>query len=198
MDIYIDKSAVVDEGARVGDGTKIWHWSHVSSTAIIGKNCTIGQNVFIGNNVSIGDNCKIQNNISIYEGVEIGNNVFCGPSVVFTNVKNPRSEINRKKEFKKTIVEDGVTLGANSTIICGIKINKYAFIAAGTVVTKNVNPYSLIIGVPGIHNGWISKYGIKLNLPKKGKGQTTCEMSGDKYMLQNNQCVMIGKNGYSE
>ena len=193
MAIYIDKTAIIDKGTKIGDGTKIWHWSHISSNASIGKNCIIGQNVFIGNNVSIGDNCKIQNNISIYAGVEIGNNVFCGPSVVFTNVINPRSEINRKKEFKKTIIEDGVTLGANSTIVCGIKIFKYAFIAAGAVVTKNVKAFSLVMGVPAEQKSWMSKYGSKLNLPLNGKGQTKCKISGENYMLQNDQCVIVEK-----
>ena len=193
MQAYVDKTAIIDRGVKVGSGTKIWHWSHISSDVIIGKNCTIGQNVFIGKNVRIVDNCKIQNNISVYEGVEIGKNVFCGPGVVFTNVINPRSEINRKNEFKKTIIHDGVTLGANCTIICGIEIYKYAFVAAGTVVTKNVKSFSLVVGVPCKHKGWISKHGIKLDLPLSGSGKAKCKISGEKYMLHNDQCVIIKK-----
>ena len=190
MKVNIHKSAIVDDGAIIGIGTSIWHWSHISSKAKIGKNCKIGQNIFIGNNVIIGNNCKIQNNVSIFEGVEIGNNVFCGPSMVFTNVLNPRSEINRKNEFKKTIIENGVTLGANSTIVCGIKIREYAFIGAGTVVLEDIKPFALIVGVPGKQIGWMSKDGEKLNLPITGFGHAICSYSGLSYKLENDKCFL--------
>jgi UDP-2-acetamido-3-amino-2,3-dideoxy-glucuronate N-acetyltransferase len=145
----IHQSSYIDLGAQIGEGTKIWHFCHVMGKAVIGENCNIGQNVFVANNVIIGDNCKIQNNVSLYEGLIIEDDVFIGPSVVFTNIKNPRAFINRKGEYMKTCVETGVTIGANATIICGITIGKYALIGAGSVVTKDVLPYSLVIGNPG-------------------------------------------------
>ena len=184
----IHKTAIVDKGAIIGKETKVWHWSHICSKAKIGNNCSIGQNVYIDNNVVIGNNCKIQNNVSIYDGVELGNNVFCGPSMVFTNVINPRSQIDRKHEFLKTIVEEGVTFGANSTIICGVRINKYAFIAAGSVVTKNIKSYSLIVGSPGVQVAWICREGYKLNLPLKGSHASIISKSGIKYVVENNHC----------
>lgn len=192
MKVKIHKTAIVDDGAIIGIGTSIWHWSHISSKAKIGENCKIGQNIFVGNNVIIGNNCKIQNNVSIFEGVEIGNNVFCGPSMVFTNVLNPRSEINRKNEFKKTIIENGVTLGANSTIVCGIKIREYAFIGAGAVVLEDIKSFALIVGVPGKQIGWMSKDGEKLNLPISGSGKAICSYSGLSYRLENDECFLEG------
>ncbi|ADY53758.1 transferase hexapeptide repeat containing protein [Pseudopedobacter saltans DSM 12145] len=156
---YIHETAVVDKGASIGKGTKIWHFVHVCSTAVIGRNCTIGQNVFIGENVVIGDGVKIQNNVSVYEGVILKDNVFIGPSVVFTNVINPRAFINRKDEFKKTIICEGVSIGANSTIVCGNSIGEYAFIGAGSVLTKNVGPYELWYGNPAEYRRKVNKEG---------------------------------------
>lgn len=153
---YINETSKVDKNVSIGKNTKIWHWTHISSGSIIGENCTIGQNVFIGNNVKIGNGVKIQNNVSIFSGVEIEDEVFCGPSVVFTNVINPRSFIERKKEFKLTKVCKGASIGANSTIICGIIINKYSFIGAGSVVTKNVKKFEKIYGNPAVHKGWVT------------------------------------------
>ena len=148
-------------GVKIGKGTKIWHWVHISTGAVVGKNCTLGQNVFVGEQVAIGNNCKIQNHVSIFEGVTLEDNVFCGPSMVFTNILNPRSEINRKNQYKKTLVKKGSTIGANATILCGITLGEYCFIAAGAVVTKNVEPFSLMAGVPAKKIGWINKQGLK-------------------------------------
>ncbi len=192
MKNIIHKSAIIDEGAIIGSGTVIWHWTHVSKKAIIGNHCKLGQNVYVANNVRIGNNCKIQNNVSIYEGVEIGNDVFCGPSMVFTNVLNPRSHISRNKDFKKTVISDGVTLGANCTIVCGTKIGKYAFIGAGAVVVNDLKPYVLAVGSPAKQIGWMSKDGYKLDLPLHGNGKTTCKSSGMVYKLVNGNCEMIG------
>lgn len=190
MTIFTHETAIVDDGAIIGDGTKVWHWTHVSSRASIGRNCSLGQNVYIADNVKIGDNCKIQNNVSIYEGVIIGNNVFCGPSMVFTNVINPRSEVNRKSEYLQTIVEDGVTFGANCTIVCGTKIGLSSFVAAGSVVTKNTKPFSLNIGVPARHVGWISAFGRAINLPLDGEGEYICPDSCNKYYLRDGLLTM--------
>ena len=184
-------TAIIDNGASIGNETYIWHWSHICSQAKIGNSCNIGQNVFIANNVFIGNNCKIQNNVSLYEGVTFEDFVFCGPSVVFTNIINPRSQVNRKKEFKKTLVKEGSSLGANSTILCGITIAKYSFIGAGSVLTKDTKPYGLYIGVPSKHVGWISKEGFKLSLPLSGSGKTTCNNSGEEYYLESGLCYNI-------
>ena len=159
---YIHETAVVDKGATIGRGTKIWHFSHISSSAVIGEDCTIGQNVFVGNNVVIGNGVKIQNNVSVYEGVILKDNVFVGPSVVFTNVINPRAFINKKEEFRKTVVEKGASIGANSTIVCGNSIGEYAFIGAGSVLTKNVGAYELWYGNPAKNCGKVNKEGIIL------------------------------------
>lgn len=157
--IYIHDTAIVDEGASIGSGTKVWHWAHVCSKANIGSNCSFGQNVYVANDVTIGNNVKVQNNVSIYDSVIIEDDVFCGPSMVFTNVINPRSTIERKDEYKKTIVRQGSSIGANATIICGVEIGEYAFVAAGAVVTKDVQPYSLVAGVPAKQIGWVDKEG---------------------------------------
>ena len=167
MNINIHHTAEVDQGCHIGEGTQVWHWSHISSKVIIGENCSLGQNVFIGDNVIIGNNCKIQNNVSIYDGVSLEDYVFCGPSMVFTNVINPRSEFPKKNQFKKTIVKKGVTFGANSTIVCGITVGEYAFIGAGSLVHKNIKPYSLVVGVPFKQIGWVSKFGEKLDCQLK-------------------------------
>ena len=176
-------SAIIDKGARIGINTKVWHWTHVCSGAVIGKNCTLGQNVFVGNKVVIGDNVKIQNNVSVYDNVEIENNVFCGPSVVFTNVYNPRALISRKNEYLNTYIKEGVTLGANCTIVCGVTIGQGAFVGAGSVVTKNVKPYALVVGVPGKQIGWMSNFGERINLPLTGEGEWKCPKTNDIYKL---------------
>jgi UDP-2-acetamido-3-amino-2,3-dideoxy-glucuronate N-acetyltransferase len=160
--IFIDSTAIVDDGAKIGQGTKIWHFSHVMGTARIGENSVLGQNVFVGNNVVLGNNVKIQNNVSVYEGVICEDDVFLGPSMVFTNVINPRSNVNRKEEFKETIVKKGSSIGANATIVCGVTLGEYCFVGAGAVITKNVKPYALMVGVPAKQQGWVSKSGIIL------------------------------------
>ena len=180
---YAHESAEVDNGAIVGNDTKIWHFSHISQGANIGKNCSIGQNVFVGNKVVIEDNCKVQNNVSVYDNVYLEEGVFCGPSMVFTNVYNPRSLINRKNEYKDTRIKKGATLGANCTIICGVTIGEFAFIGAGAVVNNNIKPFALIVGVPGKQIGWMSKYGEQIPLPREGKGPYTCQHTGDIYNL---------------
>ncbi len=182
---FIHSSSIIDDDVEVGSGSKIWHWCHISKNATIGKNCILGQNTFVGPNVQIGDNCKIQNNVSIYEGLIISNNVFIGPSVVFTNVINPRALIERKQEFKKTIINEGVSIGANSTIVCGIELGKFSFIGAASVVTKSVSNFSLVYGNPAKHKGWISRAGIKLNLPEIGNDlSSVCIESNKKYILK--------------
>ena len=181
--IFIDSTALVETGATIGPGSKIWHWSHVCSGAKIGKNVSIGQNVFVSSRAVIGDNCKIQNNVSIYDEVILEADVFCGPSVVFTNVHNPRAFIERKKEYRTTLIKKGATLGANSTIVCGISINEFAFVGAGAVITKDVKPFGLVIGNPGRQVGWISQFGERLDAPIKGKGEYTCEKTGAVYIL---------------
>ena len=180
----IEASAIIDKGATIGANTKIWHWVHICSGAKVGKNCSFGQNVFISNKVNIGDNVKVQNNVSIYDEVTLQSNVFCGPSVVFTNVKNPRSKIIRKNEYKKTLVMNGASLGANCTIICGISIGEHAFVAAGAVVTRDVKSFALVKGIPAKQVGWISKFGEKIPLPLKGEGSWICQKMNIKYSLK--------------
>jgi len=180
-------TAIIDDGAIIGDNTRIWHWVHVSSKAKIGNSCSLGQNVYVGNNVVIGNNVKIQNNVSVYDNVFIEDHVFCGPSMVFTNVFNPRSEVVRKNEYRDTIVKRGATLGANCTIVCGVTIGEYAFVGAGAVVTKDVPPYALMMGVPAKQVGWMSRFGEKLNLPLKGNGEIVCSQTGTIYKLVENK-----------
>ena len=187
----IHKTAIVDVGARIGQGTSIWHWSHICSGAEIGSFCNIGQNVYIANNAVVGNFVKIQNNVSIFDNVTLEDEVFCGPSMVFTNVINPRSKINRKNEYKKTLIRKGATLGANCTIICGNNIGEYSFIGAGSVVTKNVKPYALMVGVPSIQIGWMSKYGEKIPLPLQGEGEWKCPHSNETYHLFRNELKII-------
>ena len=184
----VHESAVVDAGARIGNGTSVWHFSHVMA-AVIGDNCTLGQNVFIGNDVVVGNGVKIQNNVSVYTGVEIEDYVFLGPSMVFTNVINPRSAIARKAEFKRTVVRKGVTIGANATIICGIELGEYAFIGAGAVVTNPVLPFQLILGNPGKPAGWMSMAGHKLQFDQEGRA--VCAGDGSIYKLNNGQVTKI-------
>jgi UDP-2-acetamido-3-amino-2,3-dideoxy-glucuronate N-acetyltransferase len=183
MSVTIHPTAIVDEGAQIGEGSRIWHWVHVCGAAKIGKGVSLGQNVFVGNKVTIGDRCKIQNNVSIYDNVTLEEGVFCGPSMVFTNVYNPRSLIERKSEYRDTLVKRGATLGANCTIVCGVTIGEYAFVGAGTVVNKNVTDYALIVGVPARQIGWMSEYGEQIPLPLKGQGQYQCPHTGHRYEL---------------
>lgn len=178
------ETAIVDQGAQIGAGTRIWHWVHVSSGARLGERCSLGQNVFIGNNVLIGNNVKIQNNVSVYDNVTLEDDVFCGPSMVFTNVYNPRSAVPRKDEYRSTVVNRGATLGANCTIICGVTIGEYAFIGAGAVVNQNVPPYALMVGVPAKQIGWISQFGeqLRFKLQIDGSSIAICENTGDCYV----------------
>lgn len=177
-------SAIVDEGAQIGEGSRIWHFVHVCGGARIGKGVSLGQNVFVGNQVVIGDRCKIQNNVSLYDNVTLEEGVFCGPSMVFTNVYNPRSLIERKSEYRDTLVKKGATLGANCTIVCGCTVGEYAFIGAGAVVNKDVPAYALMVGVPARQIGWMSEFGEQLDLPLEGQAETTCAHSGVRYVLQ--------------
>lgn len=181
---YQHPSAIVDEGAQIGEGSRIWHFVHVCGGARIGKGVSLGQNVFVGNRVVIGDRCKIQNNVSVYDNVTLGEGVFCGPSMVFTNVYNPRSLIERKDEYRDTLVRKGATLGANCTIVCGVTIGEYAFVGAGAVVNKDVPAYALMVGVPARQIGWMSEFGEQLPLPVEGEAQTVCEHTGALYRLR--------------
>lgn len=184
MSTTIHPSAVVDAGAQIGEGSRVWHFVHVCGGARIGKSVSLGQNVFVGNKVVIGDYCKVQNNVSVYDNVTLEEGVFCGPSMVFTNVYNPRSLIERKSEYRDTLVKKGATLGANSTIVCGITIGEYAFIGAGAVINKSVPAYALVVGVPARQIGWMSEYGEQLPLPLRGEGRATCSHTGAIYTLQ--------------
>lgn len=186
-------SAIVDDGAQIGAGSRVWHFVHVCAGAKIGKNVSLGQNVFIGNKVVIGDDCKIQNNVSVYDNVTLERGVFCGPSMVFTNVYNPRSLIERKSEYLDTLVKEGATLGANCTIVCGITIGKFAFLGAGAVVNKDVPDYALMVGVPARQIGWMSEYGEQLKLPLEGEVEVSCEHTGATYHLSGRTLVKVDK-----
>lgn len=192
MNYTVHPSAIVDEGAQIGEGSRVWHFVHVCGGAKIGKGVSLGQNVFVGNKVIIGDKCKIQNNVSVYDNVTLEDGVFCGPSVVFTNVYNPRSFIERKNEYRDTLVKKGVTLGANSTIVCGVIIGDYAFVGAGAVVNKDVKPYALMVGVPARLIGWMSEHGEQLNLPLHGYGETVCTQTGARYVLKQDAVTRQG------
>lgn len=192
MTVTVHPTAIVDTGAKIGDGTYIWHWVHVCAGAKIGQTCSLGQNVFIGNKVVIGNNVKIQNNVSVYDSVTLEDDVFCGPSMVFTNVYNPRSAVSRKNEYRNTLVKQGSTLGANCTIVCGVTIGEYAFIGAGAVINKDVPAYALMVGVPAKQIGWMSRHGAKLNLPLTGNAEANCPETGELYKLTANNCVYIG------
>jgi len=181
-DPYIHHTAVIDAGAQVGAGTRIWHFCHLMPRAIVGEQCNIGQNVFIDNDVVIGHRVKIQNNVSVYKGVMIGDDVFLGPSMVFTNVVNPRSFIERKDAFRPTVVGRGATIGANATIVCGVEIGSYALIGAGAVVTKHVKPFALVVGNPARQAGWVSKNAYRLIF--NDKGEATCPSGGEQYRLE--------------
>lgn len=188
-DIFVHETAVVDAGAVIGAGTRVWHFSHLSARCVVGERCVIGQNTFIDNNVTVGRGVKIQNNVSLYNGVIIEDEVFLGPSCVFTNVVNPRAFVERKTEFKQTIVRRGATVGANATIVCGIIIGEYALIGAGSVVTKNVKPYALIYGTPAVQHGWVSRMGYTLTLDERG--EAVCAGSGERYALKENRLCPI-------
>lgn len=183
MNYSVHPSAIVDEGAQIGEGSRIWHFVHVCAGAKIGRGVSLGQNVFVGNKVVIGDQCKVQNNVSVYDNVTLEEGVFCGPSMVFTNVYNPRSLIERKSEYRDTLVKKGATLGANCTVVCGVTIGAYAFVGAGAVVNKDVPDYALMVGVPAKQIGWMSEFGEQLDLPLKGEGQVVCAHSGKNYVL---------------
>ena len=188
-DYFAHETAVIDEGCQIGKGTKIWHFTHIMKDSIIGENCNIGQNVVVSPGVVLGRNVKVQNNVSIYTGVICEDEVFLGPSMVFTNVINPRSGVNRKDQYKQTLVQKGATIGANATIICGITLGKFSFIGAGAVVTKDVHPYSLVIGNPARHAGWMSEYGHKLIFDKNGIA--ICPESKEKYKIEKDQVRKI-------
>ena len=190
QNFYAHKTAIIDEGAKIGTNSKIWHFCHVMNDSIIGENCSLGQNVFVANNVTLGNNVKVQNNVSIYTGVTCEDDVFLGPSMVFTNITNPRSAIVRKGQYEKTLVKKGASIGANATIVCGHTIGKFAFVGAGTVITKDVPDYALMVGVPARQLGWMSKYGHRLNFNQQNI--SVCPESNEKYKLENNQVEFLG------
>ncbi len=181
----IHESAIIDEGCEIGEGTRIWHFCHLITGCKVGKNCSLGQNVMVANGVVLGNNVKVQNNVSLYEGVVCEDYVFIGPSAVFTNVINPRSGVVRKDEYKKTIVRQGATIGANATIVCGVEIGKYAFVGAGSVVTKNIKNYALVVGNPAKQIGWMSEKGYKLDFNSDGKA--TCIEENSEYIIENGE-----------
>lgn len=189
--ITIHPTALVDDGATIGPGCRIWHWVHISAGAVVGERCSFGQNVFVGNRVRIGNNVKIQNNVSVYDNVILEDDVFCGPSMVFTNVYNPRSAVSRKDEYRNTVVEQGATLGANCTIVCGFRIGHHAFVGAGALVNRDVKPFALMVGVPAKHIGWMSAYGERVNLPLEESGSWICPHTGDTYQLDKQQLIRI-------
>jgi UDP-2-acetamido-3-amino-2,3-dideoxy-glucuronate N-acetyltransferase len=189
MQLYIHTTAVVDDGAVIGEGTKVWHFCHIMPNAIIGNNCVLGQNVFVASTVVIGNNVKVQNNVSLYDGVVCEDDVFIGPSAVFTNIINPRSAVIRREEYKPTIIKKGATIGANATIICGTTIGEYAFIGAGAIITKDVYPYALVMGNPATQTGWMSEFGQKLHFD--AMGFATCPQSNETYQLVNNIVTKI-------
>ena len=190
----IHPSAIVDEGAQLGAGTRVWHFAHVCAGARIGEACSLGQGVYVGNDVLIGRNVKIQNNVSVYDAVTLEDDVFCGPSAVFTNVYNPRSAVTRKAEYRRTLVRRGATLGANCTIVCGATIGRYAFIGAGAVVNHDVPDFALMVGVPAKQVGWMSRHGERLNLPLQGDGEAACPATGERYRLRDSVCSLAEEN----
>lgn len=191
MAFSVHPTAIVDEGAEIGEGSRIWHWVHVCGGAKIGQGVSLGQNVFVGNKVTIGDRCKIQNNVSVYDNVTLEEGVFCGPSMVFTNVFNPRALIERKNEYLETRIRRGASLGANCTIVCGVTVGEFAFVGAGAVVKDDVPDYALMVGVPARQIGWMSQFGERLELPLTGDAETVCEHTGQRYELRNGRCIAV-------
>lgn len=191
MPATIHPTAIVDDGATLGEGTRVWHWVHVCGGARIGSGCSLGQNVFVGDDVVIGDNAKIQNNVSVYDAVTLEDDVFCGPSMVFTNVFNPRAAVVRKDEYRRTLVRRGATLGANSTIVCGTTIGRYAFVGAGAVVTRDIPDHALVVGVPAGQIGWMSRHGERLDLPLAGDGEAHCPATNERYRLRDGRVEFI-------
>lgn len=193
MSVFVHESAIVDAGAQIGEGSRVWHFVHVCSGAKIGKGVSLGQNVFVGNRVVIGDRCKIQNNVSVYDNVTLEEGVFCGPSMVFTNVYNPRSLIERKDEYRDTLVKQGATLGANCTIVCGVTIGEFAFVGAGAVINKDVKPFALMVGVPAKQIGWMSEHGEQIPLPSSGSGDYVCPHTGHIYWLDQDRLHRVAR-----
>lgn len=192
MSLIVHPTAIIDDGAEIGAGSRIWHWVHVCAGARIGAGVSLGQNVFVGNKVTIGDKCKIQNNVSVYDNVTLEEGVFCGPSMVFTNVLNPRALIERKSEYRETRIRRGASLGANCTIVCGITVGEFAFVGAGAVVKDDVPDYALVVGVPARQIGWMSQYGVSLDLPLTGNGEAVCPHTRQRYELRDGRCVALG------
>lgn len=190
MATTIHPSAIVDDGAMLGEDCRVWHFVHISAGARIGARCSFGQNVFVGNDVTIGDNARVQNNVSIYDAVTLEDDVFCGPSMVFTNVYNPRSAVSRKAEYRRTLIRQGATLGANCTIVCGTTVGRYAFVGAGAVVNGDVPDFALMVGVPARQIGWMSRHGERLALPLSGNGEAACPATGERYELRNGACQL--------
>ena len=184
-------TAIIDDGAQLGPGTKVWHFSHVCAGARIGASCSLGQNVFVGNDVVIGSGVKIQNNVSVYDAVTLEDDVFCGPSVVFTNVYNPRAAVSRKSEYLRTVVKRGATLGANCTLVCGTTVGEHAFVGAGSVVNRDVPAFALMVGVPARRIGWMSRHGERLGLPVRGEGEATCPATRERYRLVGDVVIMV-------
>ncbi len=193
MATTIHPSAIVDAGATLGEECRVWHWVHVSGGAQIGARCVLGQGVFVGNDVVIGDNARIQNNVSVYDAVTLEDDVFCGPSMVFTNVYNPRAAVPRKDEYRRTLVKRGATLGANCTIVCGTTIGAYAFVGAGAVVQLDVPDFALVVGVPARRIGWVSRHGERLALPATGDGEARCPATGERYRLHAGRCELLAQ-----
>ncbi len=196
MSHYAHETAIIDPGAQIGEGSRIWHFAHVCAGARIGAGVSLGQNVFVANRVVIGDHCKIQNNVSVYDNITLEEGVFCGPSMVFTNVINPRALVERKNEYLATVVRRGATLGANCTIVCGVTIGEFAFIGAGAVVNHDVPAYALMVGVPARQIGWMSEYGEQLDLPLTGEGEALCESTGEHYLLSRGRVRKLQESEY--
>ena len=194
MEYFAHASSIIDDGAVIGQRSRVWHFCHICAGAKIGSDVSLGQNVFVGNKAEIGDNCKVQNNVSIYDNVVLEEGVFCGPSAVFTNVLNPRALIDRKDQFADTLVRKGATLGANCTIVCGVSIGEYAFVGAGAVVTQDIRPYALVVGVPASQIGWMSQHGEQLALPLAGHGEATCSHTGQIYTLSGTRLHCVEQN----
>ena len=189
--IAIHPSAIVDDGAQLGEGCRVWHFVHISAGARIGAGCSFGQGVYVGNDVAIGNNVKIQNNVSVYDAVTLEDDVFCGPSMVFTNVHNPRAAVVRKGEYRRTLVKRGATLGANCTVVCGCTVGEYAFVGAGAVVSRDVPAFALVAGVPARRIGWMSRHGERLALPLSGDGKAACPATGERYQLSGDTLSLL-------